>query len=133
MEIPAQDAAHMARAVAPAGHGHGDTGTGLKADLRRLPCYGRGLDLEALRDEPAAREVVSMFLEPAGEFPRRGPVDRVVAYPAPKSPASGRAAPGAAGVGTIGEMHRLTFDEISPIGPDVRLIGRPATQPGREQ
>ncbi|MBB5779716.1 bifunctional diaminohydroxyphosphoribosylaminopyrimidine deaminase/5-amino-6-(5-phosphoribosylamino)uracil reductase RibD [Nonomuraea jabiensis] len=114
-----------------------DTGTGLKADLLRLPRHGRGLDLEALLRELAAREVVSVFLEGgptlAGEFLRRGLVDRVVAYLAPALLGSGRAALGAAGVGTIGEMHRLTFDEISPIGPDVRLIARPATQPGREQ
>ncbi|MFI9836847.1 bifunctional diaminohydroxyphosphoribosylaminopyrimidine deaminase/5-amino-6-(5-phosphoribosylamino)uracil reductase RibD [Nonomuraea sp. NPDC051941] len=114
-----------------------DTDTGLKADLLRLPRDGRGLDLEALLKELAAREVVSVFLEGgptlAGEFLRRGLVDRVVAYLAPALLGSGRAALGAAGVGTIGEMHRLTFDEISPIGPDVRLIARPATQPGREQ
>ncbi|MGW6502442.1 bifunctional diaminohydroxyphosphoribosylaminopyrimidine deaminase/5-amino-6-(5-phosphoribosylamino)uracil reductase RibD [Nonomuraea angiospora] len=114
-----------------------DAGTGLKADLLRLPRHGRGLDLEALLEELAAREVVSVFLEGgptlAGEFLRRGLVDRVVAYLAPALLGSGRAALGAAGVGTIGEMHRLTFDEISPIGPDVRLIARPATQPGREQ
>ncbi|MDX3108277.1 RibD family protein, partial [Nonomuraea angiospora] len=114
-----------------------DAGTGLKADLLRLPRHGRGLDLEALLEELAAREIVSVFLEGgptlAGEFLRRGLVDRVVAYLAPALLGSGRAALGAAGVGTIGEMHRLTFDEISPIGPDVRLIARPATQPGREQ
>ncbi|MET9240247.1 bifunctional diaminohydroxyphosphoribosylaminopyrimidine deaminase/5-amino-6-(5-phosphoribosylamino)uracil reductase RibD [Nonomuraea sp. NPDC003709] len=114
-----------------------DADTGLKADLLRLPRDGRGLDLEALLKELAAREVVSVFLEGgptlAGEFLRRGLVDRVVAYLAPALLGSGRAALGAAGVGTIGEMHRLTFDEISPIGPDVRLIARPATQPGREQ
>ncbi|WP_431909235.1 bifunctional diaminohydroxyphosphoribosylaminopyrimidine deaminase/5-amino-6-(5-phosphoribosylamino)uracil reductase RibD [Nonomuraea jabiensis] len=114
-----------------------DADTELKADLLRLPRHGRGLDLEALLKELAAREVVSVFLEGgptlAGEFLRQGLVDRVVAYLAPALLGSGRAALGAAGVGTIGEMHRLTFDEISPIGPDVRLIARPATQPGREQ
>ncbi|WP_433441897.1 bifunctional diaminohydroxyphosphoribosylaminopyrimidine deaminase/5-amino-6-(5-phosphoribosylamino)uracil reductase RibD [Nonomuraea sp. CA-141351] len=113
-----------------------DADTELKADLLRLPRRDRGLDLDALLRELAAREVVSVFLEGgptlAGEFLRRGLVDRVVAYIAPALLGSGRAALGAAGVGTIGEIHRLTFDEISPIGPDLRLIARPASQPGRE-
>lgn len=114
-----------------------DAGAGLKADLLRLPRHGDGLDLLALLRELAAREVVSVFLEGgptlAGAFMRQGLVDRVVAYVAPALLGSGRAALGAAGVRTIGQMHRLTFDEISPIGPDVRLIARPIAQPGREQ
>lgn len=107
-----------------------DSDTTLKADLLRLPRRDGGLDLEALLRELAARGVVSVFLEGgptlAGSFVRQGLADRVVAYLAPALLGSGRAALGAAGVGTIGELHRLTFDEISPIGPDVRLIARPA-------
>ncbi|MEO3871571.1 bifunctional diaminohydroxyphosphoribosylaminopyrimidine deaminase/5-amino-6-(5-phosphoribosylamino)uracil reductase RibD [Nonomuraea sp. B12E4] len=113
-----------------------DAGTELKADLLRLPRHAAGLDLHALLKELAAREVVSVFVEGgptlAGAFVRQGLVDRVVAYVAPALLGSGRAALGAAGVGTIGEIHRLTFDEISPIGPDVRLIARPR-EPGREK
>ncbi|MGP3916068.1 bifunctional diaminohydroxyphosphoribosylaminopyrimidine deaminase/5-amino-6-(5-phosphoribosylamino)uracil reductase RibD [Nonomuraea sp. 10N515B] len=114
-----------------------DITTDLKAGLLRLPRHGDGLDLQALLRELAAREVVSVFLEGgptlAGAFLQQGLADRVVAYLAPALLGSGRAALGAAGVGTIGHMHRLTFDEISPIGPDVRLIARPIAQPGREQ
>ncbi|MGP3955000.1 bifunctional diaminohydroxyphosphoribosylaminopyrimidine deaminase/5-amino-6-(5-phosphoribosylamino)uracil reductase RibD [Nonomuraea sp. 3N208] len=114
-----------------------DVTTDLKAELLRLPRHGDGLDLRALLLELAAREVVSVFVEGgptlAGAFLREGVVDRVVAYIAPALLGSGRAALGAAGVETIGRMHRLTFDEISPIGPDIRLIARPIAQPGREQ
>ncbi|MGP4093051.1 bifunctional diaminohydroxyphosphoribosylaminopyrimidine deaminase/5-amino-6-(5-phosphoribosylamino)uracil reductase RibD [Nonomuraea sp. KM90] len=115
-----------------------DVDTDLKADLLRLPRHdGGGLDLHALLRELAARGVVSVFLEGgptlAGAFVEQGLVDRVVAYLAPALLGSGRAALGAAGVRTIGELHHLKFDEISPIGPDVRLIARPTTQPGREK
>ncbi|MEU6710809.1 bifunctional diaminohydroxyphosphoribosylaminopyrimidine deaminase/5-amino-6-(5-phosphoribosylamino)uracil reductase RibD [Nonomuraea sp. NPDC046802] len=115
-----------------------DVRTDLKADLLRLPRHeGGGLDLRALLRELAAREVVSVFLEGgptlAGSFIGQGLVDRVVAYLAPAVLGSGRAALGTAGVRTIGEIHRLTFDEIAPIGPDIRLIARPTTQPGREK
>ncbi|MCK2220815.1 bifunctional diaminohydroxyphosphoribosylaminopyrimidine deaminase/5-amino-6-(5-phosphoribosylamino)uracil reductase RibD [Actinomadura sp. ATCC 31491] len=114
---------------APASH--------LKADVLRLPRHGSGLDLGALLTELAAREVVGVFLEGgptlAGSFLRAGLIDRVVAYVAPALLGSGRAALGPAGADTISAIHRLTFDEISPIGPDVRLIARPVAQPSREQ
>ncbi|TDD54267.1 bifunctional diaminohydroxyphosphoribosylaminopyrimidine deaminase/5-amino-6-(5-phosphoribosylamino)uracil reductase RibD [Nonomuraea terrae] len=114
-----------------------DAGTDLKADLLRLPRHDGGLDLHALLRELAARDVVSVFLEGgptlAGAFVARGLVDRVVAYLAPALLGSGPAALGAAGAGTIADLHRLTFDEISPMGPDVRLIARPALHPGKEQ
>ncbi|SDI04712.1 bifunctional diaminohydroxyphosphoribosylaminopyrimidine deaminase/5-amino-6-(5-phosphoribosylamino)uracil reductase RibD [Nonomuraea jiangxiensis] len=111
-----------------------DAATELKADLLRLPRHAAGLDLHALLRELAARDVVSVFVEGgptlAGAFVAQGLVDRVVAYLAPALLGSGRAALGPAGVSTIGELHRLTFDEISPIGPDVRLIARPTNQAG---
>jgi diaminohydroxyphosphoribosylaminopyrimidine deaminase / 5-amino-6-(5-phosphoribosylamino)uracil reductase len=108
-----------------------------EVDLVRVPRRGAGLDLEALLRELAARGVVSVFLEGgptlAGSFVGQGLVDRVVAYVAPALFGSGRAALGDAGVRTIGELPRLTFDEISQIGPDLRLIARPNPQPGREK
>ncbi|MEO3804103.1 bifunctional diaminohydroxyphosphoribosylaminopyrimidine deaminase/5-amino-6-(5-phosphoribosylamino)uracil reductase RibD [Nonomuraea sp. B1E8] len=114
-----------------------DTRTGLKADLLRLPRHEDGLDLRALLRELAAREVVGVFLEGgptlAGSFVRQGLADRVLAYVAPALLGSGSAALGSAGVGTIGEIHRLTFDDFSLIGPDLRLIARPAHPLGREQ
>ncbi|MEV5324148.1 bifunctional diaminohydroxyphosphoribosylaminopyrimidine deaminase/5-amino-6-(5-phosphoribosylamino)uracil reductase RibD [Nonomuraea sp. NPDC052634] len=126
-----------------------DVDTGLKADLLRLPRHDAGLDLRALLAELAARQLVSVFLEGgpalAGSFVKEGLVDRVVAYVAPALLGSGKAALGAAGVGTIGELHRLRFDDVTVIGPDVRLIARPVhpstpretrpagPQPGREQ
>ncbi|NUS03755.1 MAG: bifunctional diaminohydroxyphosphoribosylaminopyrimidine deaminase/5-amino-6-(5-phosphoribosylamino)uracil reductase RibD [Nonomuraea sp.] len=115
-----------------------DAATELKAGLLRLPRHPEGgLDLHALLGELAARGVVSVFLEGgptlAGAFVRRGLVDRVVAYLAPALLGEGPAALGPAGVRTIAGLHRLTFDEFSPIGPDLRLIARPTPHQGREK
>ena len=60
----------------------------------------------------------------AGSFLRAGLVDRVVAYLAPALLGSGAAALGEAGVTTIAETHRLTFEEVSPVGRDLRLTAR---------
>ncbi|MER6580842.1 bifunctional diaminohydroxyphosphoribosylaminopyrimidine deaminase/5-amino-6-(5-phosphoribosylamino)uracil reductase RibD [Nonomuraea sp. NPDC001023] len=115
-----------------------DAVTELKAGLLRLPRHPEGgLDLHALLRELAAREVVGVFLEGgptlAGAFLRQGLIDRVIAYLAPALLGEGRAALGPAGVGTISGAHRLTFDEFSPIGPDLRLTARPAPHQGREK
>ncbi|MET8003165.1 bifunctional diaminohydroxyphosphoribosylaminopyrimidine deaminase/5-amino-6-(5-phosphoribosylamino)uracil reductase RibD [Nonomuraea glycinis] len=111
-----------------------DAATGLDADHVRLPRHdGGGLDLHALLKELAAREVVSVFLEGgptlAGAFVRDGLVDRVIAYVAPALLGAGPAALGEAGVRGIGQAHRLIFDEVSLIGPDVRLTARPVPPP----
>lgn len=108
-------------------------GPGLDAGLLRLPRHDGGLDLHALLKELAAREVVSVFLEGgptlAGSFVRHGLVDRVIAYVAPALLGAGPAALGEAGVDGIGQAHRLIFDEVSLIGPDVRLTARPVSPP----
>ncbi|GGO75569.1 bifunctional diaminohydroxyphosphoribosylaminopyrimidine deaminase/5-amino-6-(5-phosphoribosylamino)uracil reductase RibD [Nonomuraea cavernae] len=113
------------------------TRTDLKADLLRLPRHDDGLDLRRLLAELAARDVVSVFLEGgptlAGSFLRQGLVDRVVAYVAPALLGSGAAALGDAGVRTIAGAHRFAFDDVSAIGPDLRLIARPAPAPRREK
>lgn len=106
-----------------------DAPAALDADLLRLPRRDGGLDLEALLRELAARDVVSVFLEGgptlAGSFMRHGLVDRVVAYLAPAFLGSGRAALGPAGVRSVSGIHRLVFDDVTPIGPDLRLTARP--------
>ncbi|MFI7144713.1 bifunctional diaminohydroxyphosphoribosylaminopyrimidine deaminase/5-amino-6-(5-phosphoribosylamino)uracil reductase RibD [Nonomuraea sp. NPDC050022] len=114
-----------------------DVETRLKADLIRLPRQDSGLDLHALLRELAAREVVSVFLEGgptlAGAFLRQGLIDRVIAYLAPALLGAGPAALGEAGVATIAATHRLAFDDVSPIGPDLRLTARPVLAPPRKE
>ncbi|WP_246266523.1 bifunctional diaminohydroxyphosphoribosylaminopyrimidine deaminase/5-amino-6-(5-phosphoribosylamino)uracil reductase RibD [Nonomuraea typhae] len=106
------------------------TETTLDAGLLRLPYRPDGLDLHALLRELHGRGVVSAFLEGgptlAGAFLREGLIDRVVGYVAPALLGSGRAALGQAGVSTIAGIHSLVYEEVSLIGPDLRLIARPA-------
>ncbi|MBN6057889.1 bifunctional diaminohydroxyphosphoribosylaminopyrimidine deaminase/5-amino-6-(5-phosphoribosylamino)uracil reductase RibD [Nonomuraea sp. RK-328] len=103
------------------------------AGVVRVPRHpGGGLDLGLLLRELARREVVSVFLEGgpalAGSFLRQGLIDRVVAYVAPALLGSGAAALGDAGVTGIAGIHRLVLDDVTRVGPDLRLTAR--TGPG---
>lgn len=75
------------------------------------------------------RQIVSVLIEGgptlAGAFLREGLVDRVVGYLAPALLGAGAAALGPAGVSTISEIHRLEFAEVTPVGPDLKLVLRP--------
>ncbi|WP_307848222.1 bifunctional diaminohydroxyphosphoribosylaminopyrimidine deaminase/5-amino-6-(5-phosphoribosylamino)uracil reductase RibD [Microbispora oryzae] len=100
----------------------------------RLPRADGGIDLRALMAELRGRQVVSVLLEGgptlAGSFLREGLVDRVVGYVAPALFGAGAAALGPAGVRTLAEAHRLEFEEVARIGPDLRVVLRP--QPSKE-
>ena len=82
--------------------------------------------LQVLQEEHG---VVSVLLEGgpalAGAFVRQDLVDRVVAYVAPTLLGSGPAALADAGVGTISAAHRLSLDDVTRTGDDVRLVLRP--------
>lgn len=95
----------------------------------RLPRAGGGIDLHALMAELRGRQIVSVLLEGgptlAGSFLREGLVDRVVGFLAPALLGAGAAALGPAGVPTIGDIHRLEFEEVTPVGPDLRVVLRP--------
>ncbi|RJL31340.1 bifunctional diaminohydroxyphosphoribosylaminopyrimidine deaminase/5-amino-6-(5-phosphoribosylamino)uracil reductase RibD [Bailinhaonella thermotolerans] len=104
-----------------------------RAAVVRLPrAAGRGIDPGALLEELYRREVVGVFLEGgptlAGSFLAGGYVDRVVAYLAPTLLGSGRAALGDAGVATLAEAHRLRIEDVTPVGPDLRVIAVPAAK-----
>lgn len=96
----------------------------------RIPRGPHGLDLPALLAELHSRRIVSVFLEGgptlAGTFLRTGLVDRVVAYLAPAFLGSGSTALADAGVATIDGIHRWEFEDVVPIGPDLRITARPA-------
>ena len=99
-------------------------------DTLPLPTGDDGrIDLAALVQALAGRGVVSVLLEGgptlAGSFLAAGLVDRVVGYVAPALLGAGPPALGDAGVGTIDAAHRLSLDDVTRFGDDVRLTLRP--------
>jgi diaminohydroxyphosphoribosylaminopyrimidine deaminase/5-amino-6-(5-phosphoribosylamino)uracil reductase len=76
----------------------------------------------------AARDVQHVLLEGgptlAGAFVQAGLVDRVVAYLAPVLLGAGAAAMGPAGIDTISAALRLETQDVSQVGPDVRVTAR---------
>ncbi len=107
----------------------------------RVPADARVFDGSAgtvLLDSPdpakalaalADRGVVSVLLEGgptlAGAFVAAGCVDRVVGYLAPALLGGGPPALGDAGIRTIARTLRLRLDDVTPVGPDLRLTARP--------
>jgi diaminohydroxyphosphoribosylaminopyrimidine deaminase/5-amino-6-(5-phosphoribosylamino)uracil reductase len=97
------------------------------AAVIRLPRAGHagGLDLGALLAELSEREIVSVLLEGgptlAGAFLAEGLVDRVVAYVAPTLFGAGAAALGDAGVTTLAQAYHLDIEDITTMGPDLRI------------
>lgn len=109
---------------------------------RELPPTARLLDgsAETLRlatHDPAEvaavlaeRGVVDVVLEGgptlAGAFVAAGHVHRVLAYVAPALLGAGPAALGDAGLTTIGDALRLRIEDVTMVGPDVRISAVPA-------
>jgi diaminohydroxyphosphoribosylaminopyrimidine deaminase/5-amino-6-(5-phosphoribosylamino)uracil reductase len=117
----------------------GEDAPGLEAGAAvvRLPRTERGLDLTALLAELADREIVSVLLEGgptlAGSFLADGLVDRVVAYLAPTLLGAGPAALADAGVTTLAEAYHLDIEDITTIGPDLRITAATRRSEGRSE
>jgi diaminohydroxyphosphoribosylaminopyrimidine deaminase/5-amino-6-(5-phosphoribosylamino)uracil reductase len=101
-----------------------------KATVLRLPRVEQGLDLHALLEALEERGIRSVLLEGgptlAGSFLAERLIDRVVGYVAPVLIGGGGlpslAGPGAA---SIDLARRFRLDEVTRIGPDVRLVAYP--------
>src|SRR5215470_11137119 len=100
------------------------------AEVVRLPRSPEGLDLNALLGALYERDVRSALLEGgptlAGSFLSAGLIDRVIAYLAPML-IGGGGTPALAGAGapSIAAARRLRLDEVTHLGPDLRLVARP--------
>lgn len=90
------------------------------------------LDLAEALKALDARGLRHLFLEGgptlAGAFVRAGLVDRVLAYLAPMVLGAGIAALVDPAVTTLAEGHRVRFDDIETLGPDVRITARPVRE-----
>ena len=90
------------------------------------------LDLAETLKALDARGLCHLFLEGgptlAGAFLQAGLVDRVLAYLAPTLLGAGMAALVDPAVVTLAQAHRLRFDDIETIGPDVRITARPVRE-----
>lgn len=90
----------------------------------------RSHDPDEVLDVLAERGVVDVLLEGgprlAGAFAKAGRIDRIVGYLAPALLGAGRWALEDAGVSTITEMHRWTFEEVTMTGGDVRVSAVPS-------
>lgn len=101
-----------------------------KAVVVRLPRAERGLDLHALLKALEERGIRSILLEGgptlAGSFLAEGLIDRVVGYVAPVLiGGGGLPSLGGPGAASIDLARRFRLEEVTRIGPDVRVVAYP--------
>jgi diaminohydroxyphosphoribosylaminopyrimidine deaminase/5-amino-6-(5-phosphoribosylamino)uracil reductase len=104
------------------------------ADVVELPRTEGRVELTALLAELFAREALIVLLEGgatlAGSFVRQRLVDRVAGYHAPALLGAGPPVLGDAGISTIADTLRLTVDDVTRLGDDVRVLAS-LQRPGR--
>ena len=102
-----------------------------RATVLRLPrAREGGIELRALLQGLAERRVRQVLLEGgptlAGSFVAAGLVDRVVAYIAPALiGGGGLSALGGPGAPSIDAVRRFDLQEVTRLGPDVKLVAQP--------
>jgi len=101
------------------------------AKLRNRALHLRTHDPDEVLAALAERGIVDVLLEGgatvAGAFLRAGRIDRVLAYVAPVLLGDGPAAVLDAGVSTITDAVRLTVQDVTMSGPDLRISAVPQT------
>ncbi len=127
--LTARDASGMplARQPLPVVVGMSDLPSGAK--LQHTALHLRTHAPDEVLDALAAQGVVDVLLEGgptlAGAFWRAGRIDRVLAYIAPTLLGNGPAAVLDAGVSTITDAVRLTVEDVTMSGPDLRISAVP--------
>jgi diaminohydroxyphosphoribosylaminopyrimidine deaminase/5-amino-6-(5-phosphoribosylamino)uracil reductase len=81
--------------------------------------------LKALHDRGVRHILLEGGPTLAGAFVEARCVDEVVAYLAPKLLGAGPSALGHAGIGTIADALTLDVTSVTPLGDDIRIVGRP--------
>ena len=101
-----------------------------------IPCPGPGgkVDLAALLDDLARREINELHLEAGeklnGSFLKAGLVDELLIYLAPMLIGSGRGMAGWAPLASLIDGLRFEFRQIERVGSDLRVVARPAGHAG---
>ena len=116
-----EDAAAQARA-------HALTARGVR--LVHLPNAQGQVDLAALLRQLGAWAINELHVEAGprlnGALVQAGVVDEWLLYLAPKLLGQGRPLADWAGVTRLAEAPALRFTSVEPVGPDLRLLARPA-------
>ncbi|MBU3649786.1 MAG: bifunctional diaminohydroxyphosphoribosylaminopyrimidine deaminase/5-amino-6-(5-phosphoribosylamino)uracil reductase RibD [Limnohabitans sp.] len=98
------------------------------AQVRVLPDAQGKVDLQALMRDLAAQGVNELHVEAGHKLNasllRAGLVDELLVYLAPLLLGQGRGMTALAGFTALGEGLPMAFHEITPIGPDLRILAR---------
>jgi diaminohydroxyphosphoribosylaminopyrimidine deaminase/5-amino-6-(5-phosphoribosylamino)uracil reductase len=89
--------------------------------------------LKALYDRGVRHVLLEGGPTLAGAFLEARLVDEVVGYIAPKLLGAGTASLGVAGITTMSDAVTLEISEVTRLGDDVKIVGRPVWRNGREE
>jgi diaminohydroxyphosphoribosylaminopyrimidine deaminase/5-amino-6-(5-phosphoribosylamino)uracil reductase len=100
------------------------------ATVTYLPGPGRKVDLAALLRDLAGRGVNELHVEAGfklnGSLVREGLVDEFLVYVAPKLLGPGQGMVNIGPLASLQEAVALEFTDVQAIGPDLRILARPA-------
>ena len=100
------------------------------AEIALAPGANGKVDLAALLADLAARGINELHVEAGhklnGSFVREALVDEFLIYMAPKLLGIGRELAAFGPLETLGDALELRFESVTPIGPDLRILARPA-------